>query len=53
MEEDVVDVGVGVDGALRGGWGFHRPVAISLKAAGPLGCLPSEVIGDNRNAAVP
>ena len=40
MKEDIVDVGAGVAGALgRGKW-IHGPVAITMKAAGPFGCLP-------------
>ena len=48
LEEDVVDVGVGVDGALRRGRRFHRPVAVTLKAAGPFGGFPSEIVDDGR-----
>ena len=30
LEEDVVDVGVGIDGALGRGRRFHGPVAVTL-----------------------
>ena len=45
--EDIVDVGVGVDGALGRGRRLHGPVTITLKAAGPFGCLPSEMVDDS------
>ena len=46
LKENVVDISMGVNGALGRWRGFHGLGAVALKAAGPLGSVSPEIIDD-------